>query len=171
MENYEVDYDAYYFKRGYEFETETGEKRYIEEYDWDFERGLPYYYTYPVAVRSQIRHDRDLCHDYLFNQTHRICIDERELFKLKIKQLERQIAEGKISVETSLGTLEACIGGDKENYPEIFTYLRRPDGIEIDLVAVDVKKKENTARGYIYEDTTTDQYTHTYDWDANAINV
>lgn len=98
MENYfEVDYNAYYFERGYEFETETGEKRYIEDYDWDFERGLPFYQTYPVAVRAQICDDRDLCHDYLFNQTHRICIDERELLKLKIKQLERQIAEGKKS--------------------------------------------------------------------------
>lgn len=157
-----------HFEVGYEFTTETGEQRYIAFVDYDC--GVPHYDTYPVAVRAQLEADQDLLFDYDFIDKHRICVDEYELYELKIKQLEAKIAEGKISVETPLGTLEACIGGDRD-YPEIFTYLCRPDGIEIDLVAVEVKKEENFARGYLYGDTTTDSYTKTFDWSADDINV
>lgn len=157
-----------HFEVGYEFVTETGEKRYIASMDYYY--SIPCYDTYPVAVRAQLEADEELLCDYDFIDKYRICMDEYELYELKIKQLEKQLAEGKISVDTHMGVLEACIGGDPD-YPEIFTYIRRPDGIEIDLVAVEIKEETNIARGYIYEDTTTDQYTRTYDWDANAINA
>lgn len=62
----------------------------------------------------------------------------------------------KISVNTPLGILTACIGGDPECYPEIFVYLQREDGIEVDLVAADVNLEKRTANAYLYGDTSTD---------------
>lgn len=44
----------------------------------------------------------------------------------------------KIVVDTPLGKLCAIVGGDPKNYPEIFVYIERDDGIEIDLVAAGV---------------------------------
>lgn len=70
---------------------------------------------------------------------------------------------GKIAVETPLGRLEACIGGNPEDYPEIFTYLVRPDGVEIDLVACEVKIEEDIAQAYLYGDTST------YDWTKREV--
>ena len=157
-----------HFDINYEFETETGERRYIESMDYYY--SIPCYDTYPVAVRAQLEADQELLCDYDFINKYRVCMDEYELYELKIKQLEKKIAEGKISVETPMGVLEACVGKDTD-YPEIFTYLSRPDGVEIDLVAVEVKKDENLVRGYLYGDTATDSYTNTFDWSANEINV
>lgn len=78
-----------------------------------------------------------------------------------------------ISVDTSFGRLEACVGGDPGDYPEIFTYLVRPDGVEIDLVAVGVKDKlpECLVRAYLYGNTATEEYTRTHDWTASEINI
>lgn len=157
-----------HFEVGYEFVTETGERRYIASMDYAY--SIPCYDTYPVAVRAQLEADEELLCDYDFIDKYRICMDEYELYELKIKQLEKKLAEGKISMNTHLGVLEACISGDPD-YPEIYTYIRRPDGIEIDLVAVEVKKEENIARAYLYGDTMTDFYTTTNDWSADEINV
>lgn len=77
----------------------------------------------------------------------------------------------KISVNTSLGVLEACIGGDPENYPEIFIYLRRGDGIEIDLVVADVNIEEETANAYLYGDTSKESYTKHCIWTKDEINI
>ncbi len=160
-----------HFEAGYEFVTETGEQRYVAYVDFDDPRP-PCYDTYPITVREQLEKNPDLLFDYDFVDEHRICMDEYELYELKIKALEKQLAEKqqKISVETSLGTLEACLGGDPKYYPEIFTYIRRPDGIEIDLVAVEVKE-ENFVRGYLYTDTSTEEYQKTIDWSADDINI
>lgn len=171
-----------HFEVGYEFTTETGEKRYIAFVDYDC--GVPHYDTYPVAIRSQLEADLELLFDYDFVDKYRICMEEHELYELKIKQCEAILAEyekkvkeceailaaSKISVSTPMGVLEACIGGDPD-YPEIFTYIRRPDEVEIDLVAVEVKTEENIARAYLYGDTMTDSYTKTHDWSAEEINV
>lgn len=157
-----------HFEVGYEFVTETGERRYIASMDYTY--SILCYDTYPVAVRAQLEADQELLCDYDFIDKYRICMNEYELYELKIKQLEKKLAEGKISMNTHLGVLEACISGDPD-YPEIYTYIRRPDGIEIDLVAVEVKKEENIARAYLYGDTMTDSYTTTNDWSADEINV
>lgn len=77
----------------------------------------------------------------------------------------------KIRVNTSLGVLEACIGGDPENYPEIFIYIRREDGVVIDLVAADVNLEKETANAYLYGDTSTDSYTRRYTWTKDEINI
>lgn len=85
---------------------------------------------------------------------------------------ENQVApREKIAVETPLGRLEACIGGDPENYPVIYTYIVRPDGVEIDLVACEVKIEEDVAQAYLYGDTQTEQWTRSHQWTKDAINI
>lgn len=77
----------------------------------------------------------------------------------------------KISINTPLGKLCACIGGDPDFYPEIFVFIEREDGIEIDLVAAEVNVEENAAKAYLYGDTTTDQWTKKHSWSAEEINI
>ena len=158
-----------HFDVGYEFTTETGEKRYIAFVDYDY--GIPHYDTYPVTERHNIDRTPELLFDSQYTDEFRICMEEHQLYELRIKELEKQIKSDKISVETPLGTLEATVGGDPGSYPEIFTYIRRPDGVEIDLVAVEIKLEDNFVRGYLYGDTTTDQYTRTHDWSQGDIDV
>lgn len=69
----------------------------------------------------------------------------------------------KISVplKDGLGELYAEVGGDTENYPEIYTFVRRPDGLEIDVAAVG--GTEDGVRVYLYKDTTTECYTDSFD--------
>lgn len=86
------------------------------------------------------------------------------------KIMEKETAESKCSVDTPLGKLSAVVGGDP-SYPEIYTYIEREDGIEIDLVACEVKPEENIIKGYLYGDTGRDEYTHTHVWTADEINV
>jgi hypothetical protein len=99
-----------HFDIGYEFTTETGEERYIAFVDYDC--GVPHYDTYPVAVRAQLEANTDLLFDMDFTDKHRICLEEHELYELKIKQLQKRIAANKISVPTHMGILEATVGGD-----------------------------------------------------------
>lgn len=79
--------------------------------------------------------------------------------------------DNKITVDTPLGVLTACIGGDPTYYPEIFIYLQRDDGVEIDLVAVDVNIEGKTANAYLYGDTSTDTYTRHHTWAEYEIKV
>lgn len=70
-----------------------------------------------------------------------------------------------ISVKVPLGELVAEIGGEPVGYPEIFVYLKRKDGIEIDLVAVaQDSKNEEDVKAYLYDDTSTDTYGKTFTW-------
>lgn len=69
----------------------------------------------------------------------------------------------KISVDTPLGELTAEIGGDP-NYPEIFVYLRRKDGFEIDLAAVSTDGRDDGVSAYIYGDSSRDDYTLKHAW-------
>lgn len=77
----------------------------------------------------------------------------------------------KVSVNTPLGVLTACIGGDPVCYPEIFVYLQRKDGVEIDLVAADVDLEHKIANAYLYSDTSTDSYTRKHTWTEDEINI
>lgn len=69
----------------------------------------------------------------------------------------------KISVDTPLGELTAEIGGDP-SYPEIFVYLKRKDGFEIDLTAVSTDGKDDGISAYIYGNTSRDDYTLKLAW-------
>lgn len=157
------------FKKGYEFSIETGERYYIA--DIDTELSIVEYWCYPVAVKKCLNRKPSLMMDDEFNEDYRVCLSESELYELVLQAAEKKLAEQKISVPTPLGTLQATVGGDPESYPEIFTYMVRPDGVEIDLVAVEVKKEGKLARAYLYGDTATDQYTKTHDWSQDDINV
>lgn len=86
-------------------------------------------------------------------------------------QKELTAAKQKISVETPLGRLEACVGGDPEGYPEIFTYLVRKDGVEVDLVACEVNIEKDEARAYLYGDTRTESWTKHHAWPKSEINI
>lgn len=92
----------------------------------------------------------------------------------EFNQVEAQMPKTeKISVSTTVGRLEACIGGDRD-YPEIFTYLVRPDGVEIDLACVSGPSKENereTMEAYLYEDTSTDQWTRKFSWTKEELSI
>lgn len=157
------------FTKNYEFPIETGERYYIA--DIDTECNIVEYWCYPVAVKKCLNRKPSLMMDDEFNEDYRVCLSESELYELVLQAAEKKLAEGKISVETPLGTLEACIGGDRTNYPEIYTYLVRPDGIEIDLVAVAIKKDSELARAYLYGDTTREEYTKTFDWYKGELMV
>lgn len=78
--------------------------------------------------------------------------------------------EKKISIDTFLGKLSACIGGDP-TYPEIFVYIERQGGVEIDLVAAEVKSEEKVACAYLYEDASTEEWTKRYEWSEEEINI
>ena len=75
-----------------------------------------------------------------------------------------------ISIETPLGKLCACVGGDFD-YPEIFVYIEREDGIEIDLVVAEVSVETKEAHAYLYSDTSTEDWTRKYSWSEEDINI
>jgi hypothetical protein len=76
----------------------------------------------------------------------------------------------KIQIQTPLGKLTAVIGGDPQ-YPEIFVYLERPDGIEIDITAVSTDGDDDHLSAYLYSDTTTDTYIHKHTWSKDELNI
>lgn len=74
-----------------------------------------------------------------------------------------------ISIPTPLGELCAEIGAMPDEYPCIYTYIRREDGTEIDLVAAEVKIQDDAVKAYLYGDTTTEEYTLDHKWDREEI--
>lgn len=77
----------------------------------------------------------------------------------------------KIVIDTPLGKLCAIVDGDPKNCPEIFIYIERDDGVEIDLVAAAVDIDDNCAKAYLYGDTRTEQYTNRHIWSEEEINI
>lgn len=77
----------------------------------------------------------------------------------------------KISVNTPWGELTAIIGGDPDDYPEIFVYIKRKDGGEIDLVCASMDKENNKMDAFLYGDTSTDCWTHKYSWSEDEIKI
>lgn len=82
-----------------------------------------------------------------------------------------------VRVPCKNGTLVAEAGGDP-SYPEIFTYLERIDGSQVDLVAAgaDLPGQENGShRGgihaYLYGDTKRDDWTRRYLFTEKELNV
>lgn len=83
----------------------------------------------------------------------------------------------KVKVSCKNGTLVAEAGGDP-NFPEIFTYLERPDGTQVDLVAAgaDLPEQEKGSHGggihaYLYGDTKRDDWTRRYLFTEKELNV
>lgn len=154
-----------HFEIGYKFILD-GKERYIAFVDYD--HGIPHYDTYPVVVKEQLDKNPDLLFDYDFVDEYRICMDEHELYELRIKELE---TPKKISIQTPIGQLEACISGSPSEYPEIYVYLTRPDGAEIDLLAAAVDLDTKVVKGYLYGNTRSDDWTKVHRWTPDEINV
>jgi hypothetical protein len=76
----------------------------------------------------------------------------------------------KIALKIPFGELTAEIGGDP-NYPTIYVYLKRPDGIEVDLVAVSMDQINTMIQAYIYERTDKDDYTENFCWREEQLNI
>ena len=90
----------------------------------------------------------------------------------EIERLQKLLSEKKISVQVPLGKITAEIGGDPVKYPEVFIYLKRKDGIEIDLVVVaQDSKNEGDLKAYLYDDTSTDSYGKTFTWHKEALLI
>ena len=77
----------------------------------------------------------------------------------------------KISVNTPWGELTAEIGGSPTDYPEIFVYMKRKDGVEIDLVCASMDKRNNNMSAYLWGDTSTDCWTRKHSWSEDEINI
>lgn len=82
-----------------------------------------------------------------------------------------------VRVPCKNGTLVAEAGGDP-SYPEIFTYLERIDGSQVDLVAAgaDLPGQENGSHSggihaYLYGDTKRDDWTRRYLFTEKELNV
>lgn len=82
-----------------------------------------------------------------------------------------KIEERKIYVDIPIGKLCAVVGGNPEEYPEIYVYIERNDGVEIDLVAAGYEKQEAEVCAYLYGDTSTEEWTKKYKWSAEEINI
>ena len=77
----------------------------------------------------------------------------------------------KIYVQTPYGKLCAVIGGDQTDYPEIFVYIEREDGVEIDLVAASFSMPDSKLSAYLYGDTSTTDWTNRHIWTKEEINI
>ena len=76
----------------------------------------------------------------------------------------------KISIDTPLGRLCACADADP-NYPGIFVYVERADGIKIDLVVFEVNVASKEAKAYLYGDTSAEGWTERHRWSEADINI
>lgn len=76
-----------------------------------------------------------------------------------------------VEVETVFGTLCAEVGGDPVLYPEIFVYLRREDGTEIDLTCVGTEAGSDKLNAYLYGDTGTEDWTQKHFWTHDELNI
>lgn len=77
----------------------------------------------------------------------------------------------KVVVPTVLGKLVAEPGGDPD-YPEVFIYLEREDGTQVDLVmAGQIDPDGANIRACLYADTTSDDYTESFTWSKEALLI
>lgn len=49
--------------------------------------------------------------------------------------------EKRFEIDTPIGKLVAEAGGDYKDYPGIYIYLQREDGVQIDLSCTEIDKK------------------------------
>lgn len=75
----------------------------------------------------------------------------------------------RMEIDTPAGTLCVCAGGEPEEYPEFFVYIRRRDGVEIDLACVGVDVETKNVKAYLYGDTTTDAPTDDFFWTSEEV--
>lgn len=109
------------------------------------------------------------------NEVLRLTSERNAAAKSKGESYEKE--NNKIEVLCTAGTLCAEIGGDP-NFPEIYTYLRRTDGVEVDVTAVcgdgivpagvnpedfdGQKENDGGLSVYLYKDTSSDCYSERF---------
>lgn len=76
-----------------------------------------------------------------------------------------------VEVETVFGTLCAEVGGDPVIYPEIFIYLRKEDGTELDLTCVGTEGGSNKLNAYLYGDAGADDWTEKHSWTRDELEI
>ena len=79
--------------------------------------------------------------------------------------------ENRLEVKTPFGTLCAEIGGDPINYPEIFLYIRKPDGIEIDLCCASADIENEQMNAFLYGYPYSDAWTKKYSWNKEDFEI
>ncbi len=154
------------FKHGYEFTIETGEKYFIAEIDVESTRVD--YWCYPVSIKDKLEKHPTFTHDDVINEQYRIILNEGQLYELALRALESRIPHS-ISLNTPIGKLEACVGGDFKEYPVIYTYLVRPDGAQVDLAAVEWKEDREVMRAHLYGSVQHDSPTYSFDWSKGEL--
>ena len=78
--------------------------------------------------------------------------------------------EKKSYLDTPLGKL-CAITNIADEWREIYVYIEREDGVEIDLVAAEVDTDNKSVSAYLYGDTTTEEWTKKHTWSAADINI
>ena len=78
--------------------------------------------------------------------------------------------ENKISLDTPLGKLCAGTTGSEE-YPGIYIYMARPDGVEIDLVIAEVDAEQKEAAAYVNVDTSDENWIKKHIWTEEDIDI
>lgn len=187
-----TDIEPVWVKIGKKYLTETkSETKYIKEPTID-SHGIPYYsqagdFEKSILLNSQKDAEKRFEYDKIRIELNRNDVSSR-LFKLPLdllKQINVSLENGdkdriseyvipqhRIStpLKDGLGTLCAEIGGDPD-YPEIFTYVERPDGIQIDCCAVSQNGHSDGVTIYRWLDTSTDAYTDSAVISAENINI
>lgn len=76
-----------------------------------------------------------------------------------------------LEVKTPFGMLCAEIGGDPKDYPEIFLYIRRPDGIEIDLCCASADIENEQMNAFLYGDPYREDWTKKHIWNKEDFDI
>lgn len=78
-----------------------------------------------------------------------------------------------ICVNLPYGQFVACVGGDEKRYPEIFMFLRRPDGIKIDLTAVscDLDNNPEVIKAHLWSDAQSEEWKQSYSWASMSSKI
>jgi len=79
--------------------------------------------------------------------------------------------EKRFAIDTPIGKLVAEAGGDYKDYPGIYIYLQREDGVQIDLSCTEIDKKTDEGRVFIWENTSTDEYTKMMYWTKEQLMI
>lgn len=79
--------------------------------------------------------------------------------------------EKRFEIDTPIGKLVAEAGGDYKDYPGIYIYLQREDGVQIDLSCTEVDKETGEGRVFVWENTSTDEYTKMMRWTKEQLMI
>lgn len=76
----------------------------------------------------------------------------------------------RIVVPFDWGEIVSEVGGDPD-HPSVYTFFRRPDGVEIDICYVEFKDTHDRLSAYIWSDTSTDSWTKRFDYSKDELMI